>query len=1014
MKTINDIFTEFLPIEKVYELYPWSSIDSGRIIYCEIDDNYYFGTQTAWISLKQNFHNLFSLGYSGGIGTTGNIGHRGMIGNTGDTGDFGDTGGSGNSGGTGRIGGTGATGGTGGTGDIGYRGYTGGVGGHGKSAKTGGTGETGRTGGTGTPGDVLSIQGIPEYGNEYAVIEVDFLGIDENTISVEVRNVYNGFVYPKTNILSNQIVNNIYYSSDKSEITIWYDMVLPKVFKVSVSNIIYNDTGKDLKIYSSQFITFKLFHSLDGTFKEFTPMIQPNARISIQVTYLLSCSTGSVHNLSVFMIGDPNAKCISTPYGIDCFSLCTNKFLYKTNVKLTITPSPKYEIKIVFGADIVINNIAYIRIRCEDVSIGIIFKKKQFILKVIIIGIGTVTSSLQFGIDCPTICCEHKIDVDTIVRLKEIPGVSYIFSKWINHDSVDIVTGDAVVLIDRNRTVTAVFEIINVTLTVKVLASGYGTVTSEDTFISTSTIQHQIYKINTSVKLTQVPVINHLFINWTENTTSGSILATTNDLIVIVSSNKTVCANYKQFPILICLCVYQSGSNYINLKVTEAAYTVNSGIKIIYTHEYYPFNTHIILESFDIIPKYKFLNWYDKDSNTVLSINNIYDFNINKDTNIYCLFSIKVTLFVNSYLIIPQTLHHQLFNSKVTLISTPNVNLGVVNTFYSGIKITLHISSNDISKYRFLKWSIPIGSYQQQYAAINNNIHSTITFTLTTDLIINVFFVSPASFVLTSVEYINPLDKCEVYSHLTGVTTTVVNSAKYFRNLQFGEKFTITFINIPSPKPCGPLLIFRGFTNYGYSSSITGFIKCQIGKDRSGPLGFGYTGPIDIIIDTGDVDLFGPLITDATIIGVDIIDIKYETVIMVDKMPGFDYSPGIIPIGPSFPKYASSYFCRSNVIIIFNLNISTLKFKIISSPNYGEPVRFHIYNQFYPDIHLYGGLRIPSKCIPFYTSVWMTDSTIQPIILNTSDFPNKTLYIMIEQKGSMQTLNIRLDSIDPI
>jgi hypothetical protein len=988
-----------LPIEKVYELPIKSSLNIGKIIYCEKDDNYYFGTKTSWISLKPDVSNLFTLGYSGNTGSTGNIGHRGTIGNTGNTGDTGNTGGTGPTGSTGATGGTGESGGTGGSGETGYRGNIGYMGGRGLSSPTGDIGGTGATGGTGISRDYNSIQGDDEY-NEYGVIEVEFLGIDENTISIEIRNIYNGISYTKTNILYSQIINDVYYSEDKTEITIWYTKILPKEFKVSMSNIVYNDTGKDLKIYSSQFITFKLFHSLDGTFKQFTPTIPANKKIIIQVTYIISCSLASMHNLAVVLLGDSKATCISDPKGINWPLIKSFNFLYKTNIKLTVTPSTGYEVKQWFGTDSNIKNIGYVnKIKCHKDEVCIILGLKKFTLQIKIIGLGSVESISDLGIDCPNICCKFDFIYNTTVKLKAFPNANYYFYGWEGQSSVDAVK-NALVIMSSNKTITATFKIIQYKLTVILSPSkDSGEVTSDDTFIICGSGCNYNYDSGTQIILTEIAKNNYTFIEWRQDFLTGPILSVLPSLTIIMTSNIIIYAIYLADPILIIYSMLLDNESIYHYPSCE--FTINSDVTL-YTFfkSSYFLNTHIILKALECA-SYDFIDWYDWNLKIILSTDINYEFDIKKDIHIYCRFSAQVRLTIDAF-----NYYNYNMESECTLITDPpNIIFG--ETYFKvGTRITLHIISKNTSDHRFMYW-------RKHFTALtdplNHNVHNTITFTITNDMYLRAYFISPPKILLRpeSYEYI---DEFHVYSYLTG-ETTIVKRPKSI-NLQFGEHIEITYVkpSVASIYPCHSFWTLKGWYSI-IPYVLYQFIKCKEGTDRSGSLGFGYTGVLDMIVDTYDIDLFGPLITTSYILP----PYQYgDFQIRPSGVVGFDYDPTITDYFIGMPITTIGYFCRSRTVMIFNLNFTTSKFKITPYSDYGWTIKFIISNVFNDQYNTFGGYSDYYISNPIYTSEWMTDSTIQPIILNTSDFPNKTLFIQLrQQSGYSINLNTRFKSIEP-
>ena len=854
-----NLFNEYLPIEKIYDLRPWSSSDAGKIIYCEKDDNFYFGTKTTWFSLKPGFHNLFSFGYSGGTGVTGHFGKRGLIGSTGGTG------GTGMSGGTGR------------------RGFTGGKGGRGTSIITGGSGGSGRTGGTGLSGDILSIHGDLSEGSEYGVFEIDFIGVDNNSISIEVRNIYNAFEFSKKTFSNGQIIDGIYYSGDKSEVTLWYTIPLPKSFKVSSSIIVYNDTGKDLKIYSTQFITFRLFHSLDGTFKQFTPIISSNKKITLQVTYIKAYSQASEHILTVIIVGDDNAIVVSEPEGINCKNICEYKFLYRTTVKLTVQPSEMYEVDRWIGCDTSIRNISYVKI-VEDILVIVILRLIKYKLIVEIQGHGTVQDLTFNKINCSSLC-SAEYEINNNIELKPTPDTNYVFKKWIYNDKIN--GNNAIMIMDSDKTVTAVFTLMTFKLSVykKILNSTIfsytnlcGNITSDDGHISCGSECEYNYDINSNVILTRTVNADFIFINWVELKDGiENVLSIDSSITFNMLSDKIIYVNYKVNPTLHVKC--------ITLKppaVYYGEFSVNSGEHLIYVSSKYPINTQINLESFPSSTSgVSFGYWAKADSffnqKEIITHNSKLQISLTDDVYYVAVYEkdIKLTILFGCYNyssppeyndLIVGGLYESNFWSKITDTQN-NINLQpgtqdiLTFDFIFGTQLDLNIESTDKTKFRYVGYSIDDKHYWSSTFKIYKE--SNIKTTLTQHTIIYFWFAYKLKFGLKN--YNKNHIHYDVYRFVNGQPVKIPESLTDQNiYLDFEEHVQIKFNSPLDPSDnCyyyayQPYFVIKNDTGYALHFSkgncdgecfANDLMKTTV--DRDGDLGSGYIpGVVDFVVDS--------------------------------------------------------------------------------------------------------------------------------------------------------------------
>jgi len=276
-----DIIRDVIP--KLESLPSWTPDYIGKVVYTIENDNYFFGTRTGWLALKDS-PNLNNIPILGGTGDTGGTGPIGPDGPTGYTGHFGSTGGTGNIGGTGGTGGTGEIGDTGDTGGTGDTGPTGGTG------KTGGVGGTGPTGGTGSTGGsspyCLYSDGAKE--TSIHIINMRITGVDNDTIIVQIFEQYNSFNIGPIQIYKGKIVENIWYSLDKTSIIFWEGLFVPYIVRAAITNLTFNNTGKDIQIECDKNLSIKIYFPLDGSYQLITPFILPETSIEFCIFYITS------------------------------------------------------------------------------------------------------------------------------------------------------------------------------------------------------------------------------------------------------------------------------------------------------------------------------------------------------------------------------------------------------------------------------------------------------------------------------------------------------------------------------------------------------------------------------------------------------------------------------------------------------------------------------------------------------------------------------------------------------
>jgi|GEM_PF-4174254 len=272
-------------IEQFEDLPPWTSDRTGSVIYVSNTDMFYFANQSGWLALpdvnklQEEYRKLGGTGVRGGTGATGERGPVGPVGNTGGTGTTGHTGHTGGSGGSGGTGDVGSTGGSGGTGKSGGTGHTGSMG----QCKYG---NSGGTGGTGTHGLIGTLLGDGDSATLLCMVEVELRGHSGNELGIEIKNVYNSFDIEYTLLSKGQMVNNIVLSPDGTTISIYPDFFATHNVKSTMPNLAFNNSMKEVQIYTNQYFDMKLFHPLDGRYQDITGWLDYGHVIRFQVLYV--------------------------------------------------------------------------------------------------------------------------------------------------------------------------------------------------------------------------------------------------------------------------------------------------------------------------------------------------------------------------------------------------------------------------------------------------------------------------------------------------------------------------------------------------------------------------------------------------------------------------------------------------------------------------------------------------------------------------------------------------------
>jgi len=549
MKLYGGIILDYLSVPQFQIIPTWTSETIGNIIYCISEDDFFLSSQTGWIQLSNILNFLTQYGSTGGTGSTGMIGNCGSTGFSGYNGSKGGTGTSGSTGGTGRTGTTGGRGITGNTGGTGCKGYTGGTGPPGFNTLTGGTGGIGYTGGTGRKSEHTGIKGEHDYGTILGFIETQIK--INNSIDIEIKNIYNGFDIEFTT-LSYEINPStyVYVTSDDKKIIINSFIPFPRFFKYAVSNIVYNDSSKDLKIYShviDKSIVFELFDLLTEKFISFKDLLD-NSILIIQTHFITSFGKIPIYNLKIIIMCDIENEnsskniVISNPKGIFCPSQCEKKYDKSTEINLVSIAHPDYTF--LKWSDNVNSNENYCKFKIrEDTIVYSYFSIKKFKLILKIIGDGKLQAVDDYTLyDCFTEC-EYLYSIHTNVKIFATPSTGYMLKSWSGYTELIQTDVECLAIMDSVIIIDAIFDKLIYILKIKIVSQGYGLVTGEN--INCLLECEYEYQSGDLIKLTAVPIDKYSFVNW-----SGDIESILKVIEFNITSNIEVIATFKEKPVL--------------------------------------------------------------------------------------------------------------------------------------------------------------------------------------------------------------------------------------------------------------------------------------------------------------------------------------------------------------------------------------------------------------------------------------------------------------------------------
>jgi uncharacterized protein (DUF2141 family) len=256
--------------------------------------------------------------------------------------------------------------------------------------------------------------------------------------------------------------------------------------------------------------------------------------------------TPPTYILSVLKSGSGSGTVTSNPSGINCGSDCSESYSANTTVTLTATSFSGST----FGGwsgdysgcgtnatcQITMNSnktcTAVFNISAVTYTLSISPKPSY----------GTVSSSLS-GIYCGSggNSCSQGYTQNTQVTLYATPDSGYVFGYWTSDCSSCGTNATCQIIMNSNKTCSAVFNISagQYTLTINKSGSGSGTVTSNPSGINCGSDCSESYSANTTVTLTATPSSGSTFGGWGGDCSS---CGTNTTCQITMNSNKTCTA----------------------------------------------------------------------------------------------------------------------------------------------------------------------------------------------------------------------------------------------------------------------------------------------------------------------------------------------------------------------------------------------------------------------------------------------------------------------------------------
>ncbi|MFN7955460.1 MAG: hypothetical protein U0610_27295 [bacterium] len=238
--------------------------------------------------------------------------------------------------------------------------------------------------------------------------------------------------------------------------------------------------------------------------------------------------------LSVTKLGAGSGTVTSSPLGISCGATCAASFSYGTVVTLA-APASFGSVFAGWGGACSGTGSCQVTMDAAK-SVTASFQLQSFPLTVTKAGSGSGTvSSSPAGIDCGE-TCSATYDYGTTVTLTATASPDSTFAGWSGPCTG---TGTCQLPMTAARSVTAVFSLPTYSLSVALLGTGTGTVTSDVAGIDCGATCTASYTAGTLVTLTAAPALGSTFTGW-----SGAGCSGTDSCQVTMDAAKSVTATF--------------------------------------------------------------------------------------------------------------------------------------------------------------------------------------------------------------------------------------------------------------------------------------------------------------------------------------------------------------------------------------------------------------------------------------------------------------------------------------
>lgn len=251
---------------------------------------------------------------------------------------------------------------------------------------------------------------------------------------------------------------------------------------------------------------------------------------------------------------------------LNCGAICESNYIGGTTVTLTAQAASSSAFSgwsgdcAAAGTDPTVPTVTVTVTKTTSCSAAFTVVRRTLIVTKSGTGTGEV-NSVPAGIDCgPT--CRADFTSGTMVRLLTVPAANSVFNGWSGATCTVASSGD--VLMDRNRTCVATFDLQSFTLTVSKTGSGAGTVTSQPAGINCGATCNANFTVGQAVTLTASTSAGSVFSGWTGACTGANGLTAT---VTMDAAKSCIAAFTRRFE----LAVVFSGSGTGTVEVAPSS-----------------------------------------------------------------------------------------------------------------------------------------------------------------------------------------------------------------------------------------------------------------------------------------------------------------------------------------------------------------------------------------------------------------------------------------------------------